>query len=190
MSGPIRSPWSVASRSLMSRSLAPSSRSTHARDHRVRDRGASLIVTIGFVLMIGSIGGGLAGLATSSMNNRVSLAMQRDRQYAADAAVESAIATVRGTRQNTQEACAAVTGSQQSTLNGFAIRVDWQHACTVVRGGDGAAVAQRNVIFAACPDQGTPCDDSAVIVRAQVNFEQAQGGGVQRTSVQSWSVNR
>ena len=48
----------------------------------------------------------------------------------------------------------------------------------------------RNVIFSACVDTGATCLDDAVIVRAQVNFQQAATGLVTKTSVQSWSVNR
>ena len=159
------------------------------RADRAADRGSSLIVTIGFVLMIGSIAGGLAGLVTSSMNNRVTLVQQRDRQYAADAAVEEAITVVRQMKQNTGESCEQGSGTNSSKLNNIAIRVDWTNACTMVRGADGVVVAQRNVIFVACPDTGVVCAEKAIVVRAQVNFEQGLGGAVQRTSVQSWSVN-
>ena len=159
------------------------------RNRRLQDRGSSLVITIGFVLMIGSIAGGLAGLVTSSMNNRITLAQQRDRQYAADAAVEEAIASVRQTKQNTGEACAATSGTLLTGLNNVKIRVEWTNVCTVVRGGDGTIVAQRNVIFVACPNSGNTCPVGAEIVRAQVNFEQGLGGAVVRTSVQSWSVN-
>ncbi len=164
-------------------------RRARRRADRAADRGSSLIITIGFVLMIGSIAGGLAGLVTSSMNNRITLVQQRDRQYAADAAVEEAITVVRQMQQNTGEACEEATGTNSSKLNNFAIRVDWSNACTMVRGADGAVVAQRNVIFVACPDSGEVCAEQAIVVRAQVNFEQGLGGAVRHTSVQSWSVN-
>jgi hypothetical protein len=154
-----------------------------------RDRGSSLIITIGFVLMIGSIAGGLAGLITSSMNNRATLAQQRDRQYAADAAVEEAVALVRTSKQSTAESCTADVGTLGTGLNGVKIRVDWTSACTVVRGDDGAIVAQRNVVFVACRQQDEACSDDTSIVRAQVNFEQGVDGQIRRTTVQSWSVN-
>ena len=56
-----------------------------------RDRGASLILAIGFVLLIGLIVGALTTLIASSANNRVSLINLRDRQYAAEAGIEEAI---------------------------------------------------------------------------------------------------
>jgi Tfp pilus assembly protein PilX len=179
----------------MSRCLGRCARAHRSLLFRTRrsprgDRGSSLIVTIGFVVMIGSIAGGLAGLVTSSMNNRATLAQQRDRQYAADAAIEEAITVVRQTKQNTNEACATAPGTLSTSLNRVTVRVDWRNACTVVRGADGTVVAQRNVIFAACVDTGRTCTEESVIVRAQVNFEQGLGSAVQRTTVQSWSVNR
>lgn len=162
---------------------------SRTRGAQHRDSGSSLVVTIGFVVMIGSIAGGLAGLVTSSMNNRTILAQQRDRQYAADAAIEEAITVVRQIKQSTNEACATAPGKLSTSLNNVAIHVDWQNNCTVVRGADGTVVAQRNVIFAACLDNGSLCTEASMIVRAQVNFEQGLGGTVQRTTVQSWSVN-
>jgi hypothetical protein len=50
-------------------------------------------------------------------------------------------------------------------------------------------VAQRNVVLSACNDVGSSCLDAAVIIRAQVNFQQV-AGVVTKTYVQSWSVNR
>lgn len=154
-----------------------------------RDRGASLIVAIGFVMMIGAITAGLSALVTSSMNDRVSLTTVRNRQYAADAAVESAVAQVRS-QYDGRVSCTAAAGSASTTTNSIAIRVQWTSACTAVRTADGTPVTQRNVVFTACPDAGAACAEAEVIVRAQVNFERTATGAVTRTYVQSWSVNR
>jgi hypothetical protein len=75
-------------------------------------------------------------------------------------------------------------------LNAFVIRVDWRNACGVVQSSDGTVVAQHNVIFSACESTGAACLDAAVIIRAEVNFEQAASGVVTKVYVQSWSVNR
>jgi hypothetical protein len=155
-----------------------------------RDRGAALILAIAFVMMIGAISAGLAGLITSSSNNRVSLQALRNREYAADGAVEEAVAAVRGLDRSSSASCSTVDGTSSSTINNLSVRVDWQAACTVVRGTDGIVVAQRNVIFAACEDTGSACLDAAVILRAQVNFRDDSSGTVAGTFVQSWSVNR
>ncbi|HEX3088766.1 MAG TPA: hypothetical protein VHQ23_08920 [Ilumatobacteraceae bacterium] len=154
------------------------------------DTGAALILAVGFVLMVGSISGGLAGLALTSLNNRNTLETLRNREYAADAAIESAISQVRGLT------CASPSGSRtDNTVNGIDVRVDWVNACGAVQIADGSVVSQRNVIFAACLSTGSPCSDTAVpavpvIIRAQVNFQQTLGGAVTKTYVQSWSVNR
>lgn len=154
------------------------------------DSGAALILAVGFVLMVGTISGGMAALATSSLNNRNTLEVLRNREYAADGAVEIAIAQVRGST------CASGAGTLvDASMNSTSIRVDWLNACGVVQGTDGSVVAQRNVIFSACVNTGSPCSDTAappapVIIRAQVNFEQALTGAVTKTYIQSWSVNR
>jgi hypothetical protein len=155
---------------------------------RDRDRGASLVMAVGFVVLVGSIAAGLAGLITSSNLNRVSLASVRDRQYAADGAIEEAITAVRALDRAGDGSCDSDQGFSTSDLNGHPIHVDWEYACGAVRTAAGELVAQRNVIFSACDDVGRACADSEVIVRAQVNFEQAATGEVTRTWVQSWSV--
>lgn len=154
------------------------------------DSGAALILAIGFVLMVGAISAGLAGLATSSLNNRTTLVGVRNREYAADGAVQQAIAQVRAAGGSPLAACASATGSMVATLNSVAIRVDWKNACGVVRATDGTVVAQHNVIFTACDSTGAACVDSTLIIRAQVNFQQAGSGAVTKTFVQSWNVNR
>ena len=59
--------------------------------HRHDDRGAALILAIGFILLISAIVGGLAALITSSLDNRGTLDTIRNRQYAADAGIQDAI---------------------------------------------------------------------------------------------------
>lgn len=167
-----------------------------SRQHRQPDSGASLILAIGFVMMVGLISAGLLALATSGLNNRTTLQTLRNRQYAADGAIEQAISQVRGLT------CLSANGFiVDSSLNGFAIRVDWINACGVVQSGDrgttaaasssdGTVAAQRNVVFSACESTGAACDPTKVIVRATVDFQQAAAGAVTKTYVQSWSVNR
>jgi hypothetical protein len=163
-----------------------------------RDSGASLIMAVGFVLAIGFIGGGLASLATSGLSNRSTLETLRNRQYAADGAIDKAISAARTRTCSTPVATSGVDGPTLSTMNGVAIRVDWINACGIVQSGDrtsaataassaGTVVAQRNVIFSACVDTGATCTLATVIIRAQVNFDLL--GAAPKTYVQSWSVN-
>jgi hypothetical protein len=163
--------------------LAVSKRRPHSRHD---DSGAALLLAVGFVVLISAIGGGLAALATSSLNNRNALELVRNREYAADGAIEQAIADAR------TSTCSSVGGPTFDTLNSIAIRVDWVNACGVVQSSDGTVVAQRNIVFSACEGGLTSpvCLPANVIIRAEVNFEQASAGVTTKTYVQSWSVNR
>jgi hypothetical protein len=158
--------------------------------NRTRDRGAALIIAIGFVTMIGAMTAGMTALVTSSTNNRVSLTTIRNQQYAADAAVEDAIAAVRSLDRASAGSCSSALTSSTTTLNSIKIRVDSLNACLAIKGLDGIPVAQRNVIFTACLDTGATCSSTKVIIRAQVNFQQAISGVVAKTFVQSWSVDQ
>jgi type II secretory pathway component PulK len=166
-------------------------RARASRDtEHVRDSGASLILAIAFVLLVGAIASGLIGLATSSLNNRASLEGVRNRQYAADGAIEQALTVVRAQVGTPLVTCALASNFVLDSTLGTPIRVDWQNACGVVQSVEGNVVAQRNVIFAACVDTGAACLDADVIIRAQVNLQQAASGAVTKTYVQSWSVHR
>jgi hypothetical protein len=167
---------------------------TRRQDPRHRDSGAALIMVIGFILMVGMIGGGLIGLATTGLNNRSTLQMVRDRQYAADAAINQAIADARARPPVTP--CTAATGTAtylKLNSTGVSIRVDWDNSCVnnKVKSSDGNFYPQRNIIFSAfCGDQtAANCNFPDVIIRAQVNFEPA-AGTTTKTYVQSWSVTR
>jgi hypothetical protein len=184
--------------------------SSRRRDRAPRsheDRGAALILAVCFVVMVGTISGGLAALVTSSLSNRTTLETIRNREYAADGAVEYAIAQVRLASDpapaDKHPPLPALTACNQPggsvvpnglasgmpVLNGFPMRVEWDDVCGAVRGADGTVVVQRNVLFSACLVTAPVCRGSnAVIVRALVNFEQGPTGGVSATFVQTWSV--
>ena len=73
------------------------------RDRARRDeRGATLILAIAFLVVIGGISSAVISSVTSGFNGRTVLDQVRNRQYAADGGVEYAIAQVR--------ALAAATG--------------------------------------------------------------------------------
>lgn len=154
------------------------------------ERGVALILAIAFMVVIGVISASLFTLITSSANHRAQLDVVRDRQYAADAAVEASIARVRalGSAGPGLTSCG---GPDVSTLNGVSIRVTCANAPTLTT----QLYLQRNVIFTASCFNDAACADDTVVVRAQVNFESPsdaadyQAGDITHTSVQSWSVN-
>lgn len=154
-----------------------------------RDRGAALIIAIGFVVMIGAIAAGLTSMVTSGVGNRIALERLRDRQYAADGAIEDAVATMRVSLDAGKTTCADVW-AQSVNLNGVDIRVESAVTCNAVLADDGFPVVQMSGSFVACGDRGTACDDREVVVRALVAFEADAGGHVVGTSVRSWSVLR
>jgi len=149
-------------------------------------------MAIAFVLMVGALSGGLVSLATSGLANRNSLQGIRDQQYAADGAIEQAIAEVRFLTCATKNGVVPAT-SVATSMNRIPVRVEWATTCSVLQSSvDGRIVAQRNATFTACAVATTtaPCSAGVVIIRAVVNFEQAAPGAVTKTYVQSWSVNR
>ncbi|MEI7993102.1 MAG: hypothetical protein WCH93_11840 [Actinomycetota bacterium] len=154
-------------------------------DTAQRDSGAVMLLAIGFVLLVSAIAAALAALIISSTATGNTLQQVRNRQYAADAAIQSAITKVRSQNRATAPVCGDV-----STLNGIAVRVDCAYAVTVVGNVENQVLSQRNVIFLACTDTGSACDKDVTIIRAQVNFEQKYSGEVTKTYFQSWSVNR
>jgi Tfp pilus assembly protein PilX len=154
------------------------------------ERGASLVLAIAFMVVIGALAVATLSMITSGLNNRRTLDDVRDREYGADAAIQYAIAHVRTKNAigggPAVEPCEAGLPASY-TIDGDNYHVDCTNALAVTFDG----FLQRNVIFVAC--RGTSdCDPADEIIRAQVNF-QALGGGnapvvVTRTWVQSWSV--
>lgn len=150
-----------------------------------RDSGAALLLAIGFVLLVSAISAALAALIMTNSRTGVVLDSVRNRQYAADAAIQDAIVRVR-----LLDRANAPTCGYESTLNDIDIRVDCGNAVSVVGTGENLVLSQRNVIFVACLDTNSPCDEANTIIRAQVNFEQRYTDSVTKTFIQSWSVNR
>ena len=154
-----------------------------------QDPGAALIVAIGFVVMIGMIAAGLTAMVTSGVGNRAILESVRNRQYAADGAVEEAIAAL------VDELATGVVGcglerAQRTNANAIDIRVETLVTCGAVSGPDGLPEVQLSGVLSACRETGRPCAPDDVIVRAFVGFGQDTDGSPLSTSVHSWSVLR
>jgi hypothetical protein len=149
------------------------------------ERGAALIIAIAFMMMIGVVSAGLLAFITTSVNARPRLDAVRNRQYAADAAIEYSIARVRGVGAN-GPALTSCAGPDTQTSNSVTIRVECTDVPISVNG-----FLQRNVVFVACLSSAANCTNEAII-RAQVNYEATFSSPivVTKTYIQSWSVNR
>jgi Tfp pilus assembly protein PilX len=160
------------------------------------ERGAALILAIAVMLFVGLVSAGLMSYVITSVSARVSLDQTRNRQYAADAAVEYAVASVRGLASPGpgQAACGGPY-TPPALANSPAMRVDCANNSTLAFNATTATFyLQRNVVFTACEASvpTVPCPEGDVIVRAQVNYEVPPGASAIpiRTYVQAWSVNR
>lgn len=153
------------------------------------EQGVALALVIGFIVLIGVVSSALLSSLISSVGQRATLDTVRDRQYAADAAVEASIARVRGIA-NPGAGLAACAGPDTRTTNGITIRVECTNVPTLTRKG----FLQRNVVFTSCPDTAghAACTAATTIVRAQINYEavDAETPVITKTSVQSWTVTR
>jgi hypothetical protein len=166
------------------------------------ERGASLILAITFMVVVGGVSLATLSYVTNGASQRRILDQARNREYAADGAIEFAIAQVRdiatgggpgvapcGTPNAGRADYSIPVPGQPAPpkLNNITIHVDCANAPTLADGG----FLQRNVIFTAC-EGNKPCG-AVTVVRAQVNYQATALGGtpiVTRTWIQSWSVNR
>ena len=153
------------------------------------EQGVALVLALSFMVLVGLVTSALLSSLISSVNQRGVLDNVRNRQYAADAAVEKEIARVRalGGLGAGSAPCEPPTPITYP-LNGYTIRVD----CTNVPTQTLTGFAQRNVVFTSCIATSSPCTTADTIVRAQVNYE-GQGSAtptITRTYIQSWTVAR
>jgi len=151
------------------------------------ERGATLILAMAFMIVLGAIGTTMMSSLASALHSRKSLGDARAREYAADSAIQDAITKVRqlSAPGPALTGCVPGTSYKYTAADGNEIRVNCYNRPQVTRSG----FQQRNVIFNACKWGGADCTDSSSIIRAQVNFQSGTGGAITRTWVQSWSVN-
>lgn len=152
------------------------------------ERGVALILAIGFLVVVAAITGSLLPAISSGFKGREILDTVRDRQYAADAGIEAAIAATRANFEAGNPACTGI--GTQPAVNNVTIRVDCVYSPSLTLGG----FLQRNVIYSACVSGGA-CTAASTIVQAQVNFQSTAGfatavAPITRTWIQSWSVNQ
>ena len=161
------------------------------RLRRKDERGASLILAIAFMVVIGATAGATLAMVTSGLNNRRSLDTTRDREYAGDAAIEYAIAQVRALPVPGPALMPCGPYVYSVPPNNVSMHVD----CTPVPTRTFTGFLQRNVVFTACVGSiSDTCGSSGHpnVIRAQINFQALATSTVvvvTRTWVQSWSVN-
>ena len=155
------------------------------------EQGVAIVLALAFIVLVGGVTTALLASLTSSVGQRAALDSVRDRQYAAEAGIEKAIATVRGIGNPGPSlvACGPYTYTGANTLNNVPIRVDCTPVPTRTRVG---GFLQRNVVFTSCVNTGVTCTSAKTIVRAQVNYEatDAETPTVTKTYIQSWTVAR
>ena len=126
------------------------------------------------------------------MVRQIAFQLQRDRENAADAANQYAIAEVRTFGPPGPGLMPSGPYGYSLPPNNTAMHVD----CLPVPTRTFSGFRQTNVVFTACvgPRTGVTCGTSGrpIIIRAQVNFQATASSTVvvvTRTWVQSWSVN-
>jgi hypothetical protein len=152
------------------------------------EQGVAIVLALAFIVLVGVVTTALLSSLTSSVNQRTTLDKVRDRQYAADAAVERDIARVRGLGAPGAGLVACGGPQTYSGVNAVTIRVECTNVPTLTRTG----YIQRNVVFTSCVDTGAACTSAKTIVRAQVNYEaaDAETPAITKTYIQSWTVAR
>ena len=142
------------------------------------ERGATLILVIAFMLVMGGIGAAVTSSVTTGLNGRIVLDQVRNRQYAADGGVEFAITQVRALplpgpaatpprllRPDPHYNYTPQRRRHQNRLRGPVGSGDLSRLCRPV------PAAQRDLH--GLRRYGTKCGQptTPIVVRAQVNFE-------------------
>ena len=159
------------------------------------ERGAALIFAIVFVVVVSAIGGAMFSSLATGQYDRTTLDLTRNREYAADAAVEADIALVRSNLTSGATPCPATPFSPSPSLESPPVPITV--TCSYSQGETLSGFLQRNATFSAkCTLLQPPvCPNIGQIVGAQVNFQSpspltAQQVTVTGTYVQSWTVGQ
>jgi hypothetical protein len=145
--------------------------------------GAVLLITLAFMTFVGLIAGALLNYANTNLVSTVKLKAARSVTYDADAAMETAIATVRiDPARGYVGACDPIAAVAANNV-GSDMRVD----CVPTL----MPVFQRKVYLTVCPASvvTTPCPDTSSLLRAEVVFYD-DGAFGREALVNTWSTNR
>jgi Tfp pilus assembly protein PilX len=143
------------------------------------EQGAVLILAVVFILVIGLVSIGLLNLSTTNILATTHLKAVRTANYAADGAMEAAIATIRMDPNAGFPSSTTSCGQTPPSVNGTSYRVD----CYPVS----APEFQREVVLEVCPiGSPSPCD-SVSPLRATVLLYDFPSVGAS-VSIQNWSA--
>jgi hypothetical protein len=153
------------------------------------------------MLVAGAIGAGVTTSVTSGLNASGVLATARDREYAAEGAIDDAVVHVRQTNPASSIGLTSCGPFLYTLPLQGSKKIDIRVDCSPAPEVTADLSARNNVIFVACIDDHSndACDatvGSAIpapaIIRTQINY-QVSGTGpasqVTRTYAQAWSVN-
>jgi hypothetical protein len=162
------------------------------------ETGATLLLALGFMVVLGLIAVGMLSNIESGLHSRIAFDSGRNREYLADSAIQNAITQVRMIQSSSdlgpglRTSCGpyAYPSSSNDQIDVY---------CSNMFQFSRSGFQQRNVVFYACL-HGADCTSTPAmatrnsIIRAQVNFQVVGTGtgtqlNVTRTWTQSWSVN-
>src|SRR5262249_36591514 len=149
---------------------APDRVAVAVKQRRRDERGAALILAIGFIVIGTAIGAGVITMVSSGLHDRVILDNARNREYPADRPTQQAIVQIRQvtpTAGYPGPAFAPCPAIPPHSLNGITIHVD----CVGAPGRTRSGYLQQNVVFTACLNSdvsGGSCPSSKIITRAQI----------------------
>ena len=154
----------------------------------------ALVLALAVMIAMSVTLAALVSLVISGFRSSLSMEQHRNRQYAADGAVEQTIARLQHdtTRALVGSGCGSAPTSY--TINGVAVQV----VCTGEPVGvlvqtttpanpQAGVLLQRNVVISACTGAGACTPETATVV-AKVNFPTGADGAPSGAFIQSWSV--
>jgi len=155
------------------------------------ERGASLVIALGFLALCGVLIPAIVNLAGTNLSGTSRLHTQRGDLYAADGAVDGALQYLRQ-----HPACGTLYGNCPSPATdpscpggtGFSAAINGGIACVTVKAKGGAFDLDRTVELVASVD-GNPRVDATAIIRDSA-LSNTVALGSQPVDVKSWTYNR
>ena len=153
------------------------------RSMRGDEGGMALVMALMFVTFAAVLIAATLGLASTNLRATLALETARGSYYDADAAMESAIATIRVDTDNGYVGlCPSYTPAFTLNVSSTPVRVDCFPQV--------APLYQRRVVLLVCRSSvAAPCPDAQALLRADVKFYDDQSFG-RAVAVQTWSARQ